>query len=432
MCARSASRSMSRRHFVKGVAAAAVAGPLILRARSQARAEANDRINLGVIGVGTMGRYHVDRFLKYPDVQIVAVCDVVDARREHGKKTVEDYYAKQAGSPGYSGCATFNDFRELLSRDGLDAVLIATPDHWHTIPAVLAARAGKDIYCEKPLTLTIGEGRRLVNEVRTHKVILQTGSQQRTEFGGLFRTAAELIRNGHIGKVKTVRVGVGAPPVPCDLPEQEVPEGTDWDMWLGQAPWRGYHEDLCPRGVHQHFPAFRNYREYAGGGLADMGAHHFDIAQWALGMDDSGPVKIEPPEGDAITGLKFTYENGVEMFHGGPSGCTFEGEAGTIYVDRGKLESTPEDIVKTPLGENDVKLYRADDHGRDWLDAMKARRAPAADVEIGHRSATICHLANLGYQLRRPLSWNPSAERFLGDDEANEHLHREPREPWKI
>ncbi|MEX2114768.1 MAG: Gfo/Idh/MocA family oxidoreductase [Pirellulales bacterium] len=432
MTARAISAGVSRRRFLHGVIAAGAAGPLILRARSQARAEANDRINLGFIGVGTMGRYHVDRFLKYPDVQIVSVCDVVEARREHSKQTVENHYAQQAGLGSYAGCATYNDFRELLARDGLDAVLIATPDHWHTIPAILAARAGKDIYCEKPLTLTIGEGRRLVNEVRNSKVVLQTGSQQRTEFDGLFRTAAELIRNGRIGKVRTVRVGVGAPPVPCDLPEQDVPEGTDWDMWLGQAPWRGYHEELCPKGVHKHFPAFRNYREFAGGGLADMGAHHFDIAQWALAMDDSGPVKIEPPVGDDATGLKFTYENGVEMFHGGPSGCTFEGEIGTIYVDRGKLESAPEEIVKTPLGDGDIKLYRADDHGRDWLDAVRGRRAPAADVEIGHRSAAICHLANLGYQLRRALTWNPSAERFIGDDEANSLLHREPREPWKI
>src|SRR5262249_24460397 len=154
-----------------------------------------------------------------------------------------------------------------------------------------------------------------------------------------FRTAVELVRNGRLGAIKTVRVGVGGPPVPCNLPEQPVPPGTDWNLWLGQAPWRGYNEELCPRGVHKHFPAFRSYREYAGGALADMGAHHFDIAQWALEMDGSGPVKIEPPAGDATSGLKFTYANGVEMFHGGPSGCTFEGEKGTLYVDRDKLES---------------------------------------------------------------------------------------------
>ena len=423
---------LTRRRFVQTLAAAGVAGPLLLRSPSPARAAANERLTLGMIGVGTMGRSHVGRFLGYPDVQIVAVADVVAERREHSQRTVEERYAKDQGQWTYRGCAIYRDFREVLAMPGLDAVLIATPDHWHVIPAILAARAKKDIYCEKPLTLTIGEGRRLVDEVRKADVVFQTGSQQRTEFGGQFRQAAELVRNGRIGKVRTVRVGVGAPPVPCDLAEQPVPKGTDWDLWLGPAPWRGYNEELCPKGVHKHFPAFRNYREYAGGGLADMGAHHFDIAQWALDMDTSGPVKIEPPPGDATSGLKFTYANGVEMFHGGPSGCTFEGELGTLYVDRGKLESTPASIVQTPLGESDVRLYHADDHGRDWLDSIKARKRPACDVETGHRSATVCHLANLGYQLRRTLTWDPGQERFAGDDEANALLNRVPRNPWKV
>jgi predicted dehydrogenase len=423
---------VSRRQFVRGLAAASAAGPTILTSLSWARAAANERLTLGMIGVGTMGRGHVGRFLGYGDVQIVAVCDVVDERRDNSKARIEEHYAKQAGKASYKGCATYNDFRELLAIEGLDAVVIATPDHWHTIPAILAARAKKDIYCEKPLTLTIGEGRRLVGEVRANNVIFQTGSQQRSEFGGKFRTACEWIRNGRIGKLKTVRIGVGAPPLPCDLPEQPVPAGTDWNLWLGPAPWRGYNEALCPKGVHQHFPAFRNYREYAGGGLADMGAHHFDIAQWAMEMDGSGPVKVEPPAGDANTGLKFTYASGVEMFHGGPSGCTFEGETGTIYVDRDKLETTPEAIAKTPLAENEKPLYRADDHGRNWLDCIRDRKLPIADVEIGHHSATVCHLANLGYQLRRTLNWDPAKEKFAGDDEANGLLNRVPRDPWKI
>src|SRR5207245_1299305 len=203
---------------------------------------------------------------------------------------------------------------------------------------------------------------------KKHDIVFQTGSQQRSEFDGKFRTAAEYVRSGRIGKVKTIRIGVGDPNVPCDLPEQPIPEGTDWDMWLGQAEKGGYNEILCPKGVHQHFPAWRNYREYAGGGLADMGAHHFDIAQWALDMDNSGPVKIEPPPGKEKTGLKFTYANGVEMFHGGPSGCNFEGSDGTIYVDRDKLESDPAEILKTPLGEKELKLYRATSHHRNWIE----------------------------------------------------------------
>ncbi len=425
------SAHVSRRRFLQAAAAATAAGPTILTALPKARAAASERLTIGVIGVGTMGRGHVGRFLGYGDVQIIAVSDVVAERREHSRKNIEDHYAKQTGQGSYKGCSVHNDLRELLALDGLDAVVIATPDHWHVPGAILAARAKKDIYCEKPLTLTIGEGRHLVNEVRKHNIVFQTGSQQRSEFGGLFEQAVNLIRNGKIGRVKTVRVGVGAPPVPCELPEEQVPEGTDWDLWLGQAPWRGYNEILCPKGVHQHFPAFRNYREYAGGGLADMGAHHFDIAQWALDMDGSGPVKVEPPAaGDS--GLRFTYADGVEMLHAGPSGCTFEGELGTIYVDRGKLESTPESIVKTPLEEGAPRVEHATDHGRNWLDAIKSRQKPICDVEVGHRSASVCHLANLGYQLRRTLTWDPAAERFADDDEANALLNREARSPWNV
>ncbi|REK11430.1 MAG: gfo/Idh/MocA family oxidoreductase [Planctomycetota bacterium] len=424
---------LSRRRFVQGVAAATVAAPTILTSLPKARAAANERLTLGVIGVGTMGRgHHLKRFLDYGDVQIVAVCDVVAERRDHSQAMVDQRYADDAKAGTYQGCQAFNDFRELLALDGLDAVLIATPDHWHVPGAILAARAGKDIYCEKPLTLTIGEGRHLVDEVRANNIIFQTGSQQRSEFGGHFRKAVELVRNGRIGKVKTIRIGVGGPPVPCDLPEEDVPEGTDWDMWLGQAPWRGYNEILCPKGVHKHFPAFRNYREYAGGALADMGAHHFDIAQWALDMDGSGPVKVEPPSGEATSGLKFTYANGVEMFHGGPTDCTFEGELGTINVSRGHLESSPAEIAKTPLKEGDWHAPPSDNHGRNWLEAIKTRKLPICDVEVGHRSATVCHLANLGYQLRRPLVWDPQKERFENDDEANVLLNREPRDPWKI
>jgi predicted dehydrogenase len=423
---------LSRRRFVQAIAAAGIATPTILTRPAKARAAANDRLTLGMIGVGMMGRSHVGRFLGYPDVQIVAVCDIATERREQEQKKVEDHYAKQSGQASYKGCAAYTDFRELLAKDGLDAVVIATPDHWHVPMAILAARARKDIYCEKPLTLTIGEGRRLVDEVRRHDIVFQTGSQQRTEFSGHFRTACQLVRNGRIGRVKTIRVGVGGPPVPCDLPEEPVPEGIDWDAWLGPAPWRGYNEVLCPKGIHKHFPLFRSYREYAGGALADMGAHHFDIAQWALDRDNSGPAKIEPPSGEASEGLKFTYDDGVVMYHGGPSGCTFEGEQGVIYVDRGKLESTPGEIVKAPLSEGDKRVAHAEDHGRDWLDSIRARKRPICDVEVGHRSATVCHLANLGYQLRRALNWDPKQERFVGDDEANALLNRVPREKWKV
>lgn len=418
--------SVSRREFLHSAAVAA-AGPLILSATS--RAEANDRVQLGFIGVGMMGRGHLANFLGRAEVQVVAVCDVVEARRDSAGHMVESRYAKEKRTK-FNGCRVFNDFRKLLAYKDVDAVVIATPDHWHSIPCIRAAEANKDIYCEKPLTHDIGQGRKIIDAVRQAKRVLQTGSQQRSEFGGLFRKAVEYVRNGRIGKVKTVRVGVGEPAIACNLPVQEIPRGTDWEMWLGPAPKRGYHEELCPKGIHQRFPAWRRYREYGGGGLADMGAHHFDIAQWALDMDGSGPVLIEPPKDKSTTGLRFVYKNGVEMFHGGPNGCTFEGTAGTIYVDREKIVSTPASILKQPLTDGDSRVYFSSDHRKNWLECLRSRKDPICPPEVGHRSASICHLGNIGYWLRRNLKWDPEAEKFIADDEANGLVSLSPREPW--
>jgi predicted dehydrogenase len=423
---------LTRRQFVRSLAAGAAALPLLAtNLRAAPEKGPNDRITLGFIGVGTMGRGHLGGFLGAPGVQVVAVCDVVEQRREAARKTVNDHYGRKAKGE-YKGCDAYNDFRDLLARKDVDAVVIATPDHWHAIPCILAARAGKDIYCEKPLTHSVAEGRRIAEEVAKAKVIFQTGSQQRSEFGGHFRKAVELVRNGRIGKLKTIRIGVGGPAVPCDLPTQEVPAGTDWDFWLGPAPKRGYNEVLCPKGVHNHFPAWRSYQEYGGGGLADMGAHHFDIAQWAMDMDASGPVKVEPPAGKETKGLKFTYANGVEMFHGGEADCVFVGTDGTVLASREYLKTKPEGILKEPIGEKDFHVYPSSNHGRNWLECVRSRKPCICPAEVGHRSATVCHLGNIGYRLRRTLTWDPAQERFVDDDEANMLLYREPRAMWKV
>jgi predicted dehydrogenase len=425
----------SRRRFL----AASAAAPFLLDPRVHAQdREAqnrqgqgpNGRINLGCIGVGIMGRGLMQGFLGNSGVQVVAVCDVHRQRRDNAVEIVHRAYARDRKSGAYRGCAAFNDFRELLARRDIDAVVIATPDHWHAIPAILACRARKDVYCEKPLSLTIAEGRAIVQAARDNNVVFQTGSQQRTEFGGRFRRAVEYVRSGRIGRVRTVRVGVGGPAVPCDLPAEQLPEGIDWEMWNGPSPAREFNHVLCPLGVHNHFPAWRNYREYAGGQLADMGAHHFDIAQWALDMDSSAPTEIHPPE-RGNSGLRFVYANGVEMFHGGRSGCTFEGADGTIYVDRGALESTPASILEQPLTDRDFRLPDiGNNHRNNWLDCIRTRRRPVADVEIGARSAQVCQLGNIGYWLRRPLRWNSQREEFMGDDEANRLRSRENRAPW--
>jgi predicted dehydrogenase len=428
---------MTRRKFLAATAAA----PLVY-SRSSAFA-ASDKITLGFIGVGTMGRGHLDGFLGRKEVEVVAVCDVVKERLDNAKEKVEKRYAERIKSGDYKGVKAYTDFRDLLKHSGLDAVVIATPDHWHTITSVLAARAGKHIYCEKPLTHNVAEGRLLVDEVKKAKIIFQTGSQQRSEFGGHFRKAVEYVWNGRIGTLKTIRIGVGGPSRPCDLPAQEAPAGTDWDTWLGPAPERAYHSDLCPKGVHTHFPAWRNYQEYAGGQVADMGAHHFDIAQWAMKMDTSGPVEVIPPkEPKTGRGLRFIYESGIVMIHDefekGKDGkdiradCVFEGTDGMILVSRDGIRSLPEAVLKEPLTEKDKKVYPSNSHHGNWLECIKSGKETICTAETGNRSATICHLGNIGYHLGRKLKWNPAKELFVDDAAANKELSREPRTKWKV
>jgi predicted dehydrogenase len=433
------SNRFTRRRFLQTAAAAVLAPTVLTRS---VRAAPSERITLGFIGVGMMGgHHHVGQLLNQKDVQVVAVCDVVAERREHFKHAVEKKYAEAIKSGAYKGCQAYIDFRELLGRKDIDAVVIATPDHWHAIPCIEAAKAKKDIYCEKPLTHSIVEGRRIVEAVAQNQIVFQTGSQQRSEFGGHFRRAVELVRNGVIGKVHTIHIGVGGPPVKCDLPEQPTPEGTDWNLWVGPAAMRGYNEILCPKGVHHHFPAWRNYKEYAGGGLADMGAHHFDIAQWALDMDAGGPVKIEPPQ-KGTSGLKFTYANGVVMIHGYPPeadqkfkgkhrDCIFEGSNGTVFVSRGGITTEPQGLLEGALPNSAWKPYASSNQHRNWLDCIRSRKECICTAEIGHRSATICHLGAIGYELRRPLAWDPVKERF-DDAAANKLLDYERRGEWKI
>lgn len=390
----------------------------------------SDRISVGIIGCGKISKdYHLPKLSRLGDVQVVAVCDVDKNRREHALKKINEAYKSRETA---QQCKTFRDFRELISRDDIDAVCIATPDHWHAIPIIQACQAGKDVYCEKPLTLTITEAKRCIDAVRRHQRVFQTGSQQRSNVFGPFRQAVEIIRSGRLGKINRVAVGVGDPSVVCDLAEEQMEPGLDWDLWLGPAPKRGYNSVLSPRGVHNHFPAWRNYREYSGGGHTDMGAHHYDIAQWALEMDRSGPIKIIPPKNkNAKRGVKYVYANGVEMEHGGPGGCVFFGTEGQLRIDRGHLSSQPEEIVKEPLGEKDVHLFQSPGHHRNWIDCIKSREKPVADVEYGARTVSLIHLGNLAYWYHKTLDWDPQAWKFK-DPANNKMLDRERRAPWKL
>ena len=395
------------------------------------RVAANDRIAIAMIGCGKMASdYHLSELLKQPDVQVAAVCEVDQTRREIFQNRVNQHYSTEKRD--YRGCDAVIDYREVIGREDIDAVCIATPDHWHAIPLIQACQAGKDVYCEKPLTLTIREAQLCVEAARKHRCIVQVGSQQRSNVFCPFRQSVELNRSGRLGKISKVTVGVGKPSVPCDLAEEKMEPGLDWELWLGPAPRRPFNSILSPRGMHKHFPQWRSYQEYSGGGHTDMGAHHYDIAQWALGRDQSGPVKIIPPaDPQSGSGVRYLYDDGVEIVHGGPSGCVFHGERGTLHIDRGLLKSDPVDIVKTPLADNEVHLPVSPGHHRNWLDCMQSRQRPIADVEYGARTVTTIHLGNLAYKYGRSFEWDPVAWQFK-DPQDHTLLDRERRDPWQL
>ena len=332
-------------------------------------------------------------------------------------------------------------------------MVIATPDHWHAIIAVAAAVAGKDIYCEKPLTNTVTEATSLVSAVNKHKRVFQTGSMQRS--AREFRVACELVRNGVIGKVSRVDAGFGGPAKPCDLPSEASEPGLNWDLWLGPAPVREYNSILSPRGVNKHFPMWRMYREDGGGMITDWGAHHLDITQWGLDMDRSGPVEIIPPSdwNSAQEGARLVYPTGVEVRHVSNNGVTFFGSEGEVYVNRGKIKVTrggtaeasfmsKEDqpalaeqldkLEKRYLSDAKIRLYASADHKADFLNSMISRKQPIADVETGARTVIACHLLGFAYYYGRNLKWNPTSHEFTAGTGEAKWLHREYRGSWKL
>ncbi|MFQ5811148.1 MAG: Gfo/Idh/MocA family protein, partial [Armatimonadota bacterium] len=391
---------------------------------------ANDRIGVGYIGVGRRAK----GLMGLPkEGQMVAVADCNGPRAEA--------VAEQRK------CRAHKDYRELLDRGDVDAVVVASPDHWHTLHCIHACQARKDVYCEKPMTLTIREGRQLVQAVRKYERVFQTGSQQRSMAPN--RTGCELIRNGRLGKVHTVLGANYATPWECALPEQPIPEGLDWDAWCGQTEVVPYHKDVyTPRAN----PGWISFRPWSGGEMTGWGSHGLDQVQWALGMDETGPVevwtegpKFDPPTykepasrgaGNAICEkptVFFRYADGTVLkLGGGPGGgAVFIGDEGKITIDRGRFTPEPAELGE-PLEDPEVRLYVSDNHMQNWFDCMKSREKPVADVEIGHRSATVCHLGNIARWLGRKLRWDPETETFPGDDEANALVSREQRGPYRI
>ena len=439
--------SFSRRQFLARTTLAAAA-PLILP-RWSAQAAPGNRINIASIGLGPQGRGLMSGLLRKPDAQVVAVCDVDANRREDGRKRVDSHYEKQTDRGAFKGCMVFEDFRELMARKDIDAVVIATPDHWHALIAIAAAEAGKDIYCEKPLSKSVHESRAMVKAVRKHRRVFQVGSMQRSSRE--FRVACELVRNGVLGKIDHVDVNVGGPAIPCDLPEEADEPGLNWDFWLGPAAKRPYNSVLSPRGVHGHYPNWRKYREFGGGGVCDFGAHHFDIAQWGLGMDESGPVEFVPPADwqTAQFGVRMRYANGIVLNHAtGKNGIRFYGEHGMVDVDRGRigvdiagrkiekgdrnLSNQLDEVEKEYLQNAKVRLYNSANHLDDWLAAIRSRKMPICDVETGARTATVCHLVNLAYYHGQTMKWSPAREKFTDGTGDVSWLDVPYRDQWKL
>ena len=458
--------NLSRREFVKSASAAAVAAiaaPTIIPSSALGNADQappSERLGIGFIGMGKQCGGHVGRMFSERNVQILAVCDVDTTRREFFRNHIDEKYA-ELEQKDYKGCKSYVDYRELLAQPGIDAVFIVVPDHWHTTMSIEAAKAKKDIYCEKPLTLTIGEAKTIIDAVRKYERVFQTGSQQRSE-PEYFRQACEYVRNGRLGNLKEIHVGIGTTSKPCDLPAQDPDPGLNWDMWLGQAPKRPYNEILCRKGLPDTYPfnpGWRDYREYSGGHITDWGAHHFDIVQWALDKDNSGPVEIRPPEKEGeLYGASFIYRDtpagaevpvihkstvyeydgkdgqGKQQHFVENNGILFIGEKGKLFVNRGKIVTDPESILATPIGDNDKKLYKSPGHHADWLKCIQTRERPVADVEVGARSVTACHLMNLAYWNHKRLQWDPQKWEFTGNNaaEANKWIHREQRDPYKL
>ena len=393
----------------------------------------SDMTTLGYIGTGKQALGLQEYFIKTGEVKILAAADVYDGKVKRFVDQIAGNYTKNNLTDKPATCDTYNDFRKILDRKDIDAVVIATPDHWHAAIAVMAAKAGKDIYCEKPLALTIKEGRAMVTAARKYKRVFQTGCMQRS--WDEFRQAVELVRNGYIGDVKTVKVNVGPHPVPYDLPAEDMPAGLNWDMWMGpNTVAQNYNHVLAPMLTDDSWANWRKYQEFGGGGMTDWGAHMFDIAQWGLDMDGSGPIGINPPDKDHQF-LTYTYANGITMTHEPQTGdnfCNFIGTKGNVWVARGKLITSPDSLATQVIGPNEKHVYKSTDHYKDFLQAMKNRSKPVADVEIGHRTASVCNLGNIAYRLNRPLHWDPKKEQFSNDDEANKLTGREMKKEWNV
>ena len=439
--------TLTRREFLRSAVVAttgvALVGPTIVPTSVFGANAPSSRITVGMIGMGRQAFYsNLKSFLNSPDTQVVAVCDVDAWRLDNAYKAVEKHYAKGRRSDTFKGYSAYKDFSELLARTDIDAVMISTPDHWHVPMAIAAAKAGKDICCEKPLTLSIAEGRALSDTVRRYKRVFRTDSEFRSH--SCFQRACELVLNGRIGKVYTIRTGVPAGDIACSpQPIMAVPEELDYELWLGPAPLAPYTlKRVHPRHSYDR-PGWMRVRDYCEGMVTNWGAHLNDIAQWGNGTDRTGPIEVEGSGKYPSDGLwnvlldfevRYKYANGVELIYKiGRPYVRFEGTDGWVEADYSSrsLKTHPESILKSPIRPDEIHLPLKDEK-RDFIDAVKTRGQTLEDAEVGHRTTSLCQLGHIAIQLGRKLRWDPDAEWFINNDAANRLLSRPMRSPWRL
>lgn len=428
-------KPVSRRSFLQ-TSALGTAGLTILPGFNSIRP--NENINLGFIGVGRQAMFLLNGFISLEGVKVLAAADVYGLKRKRFEQRVTEHYKSKGTNVDVK---TYENYKDLLARKDIDAVVIAVPDHWHALIAIDALKSGKDVYLEKPLTFTIQEGITLRKAVRKYNSVLGVGSQQRSDPS--FQHAVNMVQGGRLGEIEKVFAYVGAPPKPYDLPREILPIDLNWDMWLGPNPYVHYNKELNPPislnplQNEKGWGGWRWYKEMGGGFTTDWGAHMFDIAQWGLGMDDSGPVEIIPAGYEETKFLTYKYASGIVMTEEPfnerkTKGVKFQGKDGWIEVSRGYYKASDDSLLPAKQEKVEGPYETRIPHQVNFIEALRSRKDPQVPVEIGHRTCTVCTLGNISYDLRRPVKWNPSKEEFVDDLQADLYMHREYRKGYKL
>lgn len=424
-------KSKSRRQFIRNISLSLGVFSIVpINVLGKNYIPPSDKFTIGIVGTGAQGMGLSKGFNRISSSQVIAACDIDKVKYKRFISEFNKSYFEENGKK-YDSLYFSDNYFDLLNKEDIDGIVVSTPDHWHAAVSIDAMKSGKHVYCEKPLSHTIKEGRAMVDASKKYGRVLQTGSMQRSSSN--FLNACQFVRNGYLGEISKVLVNVGNPASYCKLPFEETPDSIDWDKWIGPAEMRPYNKILTSTSF---YPDWRWYKEFGGGILADWGAHMFDVVQWALGMDSSGPIKFVPPqEPNAVKGLKMYYNNGIEVIHQDfcrGYGVRFIGSEGSLDVSRGFIDSKPENIVISEFKNEDLKLYKSTNHLLDWITSIKNNTEPICNVETGHRSSSVCHLSNIAYELSEELHWDPISEKFLQNPKADVMRSKNYRKPYLV